>query len=138
MTKPMMGNGRGAVNTDANGLAVQGYDVVAYQTVGRPTRGSEQFTATHEGATYRFASAENRDRFVAEPERYAPAYGGYCAMGVALGQKIDISPTAYTVVDGRLYLNKNWLTSTRWRFDIPGNNRKSDANWPTVMRIPSF
>lgn len=138
MTKPTMGSGHGAVNTDANGLAVQGYDVVAYQTVMRPTRGTEQFTATHNGATYRFASAANRDRFVAEPERYVPAYGGYCAMGVALGRKIDISPTAYTVVAGRLYLNKDWFTSRRWRLDVPGNNVTSDSNWPAVMRIPGF
>lgn len=138
MAKPMMGMGHGAVNTDANGLAVQGYDVVAYQTAMQPTRGAEQFTATHGGATYRFASAANRDRFMAEPARYLPAYGGYCAMGVAGGRKFDIDPSAFTVVEGRLYLNKDARTRTMWMRDIPGNNAKSDANWPAVMRISGF
>lgn len=138
MAKPMMGMGHGAVNTDASGLAVQGYDVVAYQTVMQPTRGSEQYTATHGGATYRFASAENRDRFVAEPAKYVPAYGGYCAMGVAGGRKFDVDPTAYTVVEGRLFFNKDARTRTAWMRDIPGNNTKADANWPAVMRITGF
>lgn len=138
MAKPMMGMGRGAINTDAAGLAVQGYDVVAYQTAMQATRGVAQFTATHEGATYRFASAENRDRFLAEPARYVPAYGGYCAMGVAVNRKFDIDPMAFTIVDGRLYLNKDLGTRRAWMRDIPGNNAKADTNWPNVMRIAGF
>lgn len=138
MAKPMMGMGRGAINTDASGLALQGYDVVAYQTAMQPTRGSEEFTATHDGATYRFASAENRDRFRADPARYLPAYGGFCAMGVAVGRKFDVDPLAFTVVDGRLYLNKDLGTRRMWMRDISGNNVKADANWPTVQRIAGF
>lgn len=138
MDKPMMGMGRGAINTDANGLAVQGYDVVSYHTAAQPARGLEQFTATHEGATYRFASAENRDRFMAEPARYKPAYGGYCAMGVAANRKFDVDPMAFTIVEGRLYLNKDMGTRRAWMRDIPGNNSKADANWPNVMRLAGF
>lgn len=138
MAKPPMGQGRGAVNTDDAGLAVQGYDVVAYQTAMQATRGIPQFTATHDGATYRFASAENRDRFVADPARYIPAYGGYCAMGVAVNRKFDIDPLAFTLVEGRLYLNKDMGTRRAWMRDVPGNNMKADANWPQVMRLAGF
>lgn len=133
-----MGGGRGVLNTDADGLALKGYDPVAYQTAMQPMVGSPAFTAMHEGATYRFASAENRDRFVADPARYAPMYGGYCAMGVAGGRKFDIDPMAFTVVEGRLYMNKDLRTRRAWMRDIPGYNAKADANWPTVRALRGF
>lgn len=131
-------DGRGAVNLNANGVILHGYDAVAYHTAGEPVMGSEEFTATHDGATYRFASAANRDTFLADPARYAPAYGGYCAMGVAVGQKYDVRPEAFRIVDGRLYMNKDLRTQRAWARDIPGNNDKADTNWPQVMRLPGF
>jgi len=96
-----------AINIDASGLALKGYDPVAYFPIGAPTLGKVQFTATHQGATYRFASTANRDTFTASPAQYAPAYGGFCAMGVALEKKLDVDPQAWRVVDGKLYLNVN-------------------------------
>lgn len=119
-------------NVDSSGLALKGYDPVAYFTENKPVPGRADFTALYEGATYRFASAANRDAFAAAPEKYAPQYGGYCAFGLASGYKAPIEPDAWTVVDGKLYLNYNQSVRSRWSSDIPGYVRKADANWPTV------
>jgi YHS domain-containing protein len=119
-------------NVDSSGLALQGYDPVAYFTDQKPLKGKAEFTARHEGATYRFASAANRDAFAAAPQKYAPQYGGYCAFGMAGGYKAPIEPDAWTVVDGKLYLNYNRSVRTKWSSDVPGYIRKADANWPTV------
>ncbi|MEM0899208.1 MAG: YHS domain-containing (seleno)protein [Pseudomonadota bacterium] len=114
-----------------SGFAVAGYDPVAYFD-GAPKRGSSEFTATHGGATYRFVSAANRDKFVANPARYAPQYGGYCAWAVAQGYTAKIDPTAYSVVNGKLYLNFNRSIRSRWENDIPGNIAAGDNNWPNL------
>ena len=123
---------QGGNNVDASGLALKGYDPVAYFTEKRPVAGKREFTATHEGATYRFASAVNRDAFVAAAAKYTPQYGGYCAFGMASGYKAPIEPDAWTIVDGKLYLNYNQSVRSRWSSDVPGFVRKADANWPTV------
>jgi len=122
----------GETNVDSSGLALKGYDPVAYFSEKRPVPGKPELTARHEGATYRFASAANRDAFAAAPATYAPQYGGYCAFGMASGYKAPIEPDAWTVVDGKLYLNYNQSVRSRWSSDIPGFLRKADANWPTV------
>ncbi len=125
-----------ATNTNKDGLALHGYDPVAYFTAGAPTQGQAAFSTTWNGATYRFASAANRDAFMAKPDAYAPQYGGYCAMGVAGGAKFDIDPTAWRVENGRLYLNKDPRTQTVWLRDVPGNIVKADSKWPTVAGKP--
>jgi YHS domain-containing protein len=114
------------------GIAIKGYDAVAYHTEGRPVEGSDEFEAEWNGATWRFANAEHRDLFVADPERYAPAYGGYCAYGVTQGVKPKIDPDAWTIVDDRLYLNLSKSIQERWEQDIPGYIAKADAIWPTI------
>ncbi len=131
-TKAMHAEGAHSQNTDAAGIAVKGYDVVAYQTQNAAVAGSAAFVATHQGATFRFASAANRDAFVAQPARFLPQYGGYCAMGVAVGRKFDIDPKAFRVVDGKLYLNKDVATQRMWLRDVPGHVMKGDAQWATV------
>lgn len=88
-------------------VAIKGYDPVACFTDGRPVPGVPEFHATRGGATRRFATAVHRDLFVADPERYAPQYGGYCACAVAQGTTADIDPAAWTIVDGKLYLNRS-------------------------------
>ena len=113
--------------------AIDGHDPVAYFTEGRPVAGSPQFTHQWNGATWRFASAANRDRFAAAPEKYAPQYGGYCAYGVAGGYAVKIDPQAWSVVDGRLYLNYSRSVQASWKQDVPGFIRKADANWPSVL-----
>ena len=118
-----------------DGYAVHGYDVVAYFTKGRPTKGSDEFQATYDGATYRFASAEHRDIFTADPAKFAPQYGGYCAFGTAMGRKFDGDPNAWKVVDDKLYLNLNKNVQERWLSDVPGFIRGADNNWPVIRSI---
>ena len=120
------------VYSDASG-AIRGYDPVAYFTEGRPLKGSKEFTHRWNGAEWRFASAENRARFAAAPEKYAPQYGGYCAFGVAGGYAVKIEPDAWSVVDGKLYLNYDRSVQASWKKDVPGYIRKADANWPAVL-----
>jgi YHS domain-containing protein len=120
------------VYSDAAG-AIRGYDPVAYFTQGAPVKGSKEFTHRWNGATWRFASAENRDRFAAAPEKYAPQYGGYCAYGVASGYAVKIEPDAWSVVDGKLYLNYDRSVQKSWQSDVPGYIRKADAHWPKVL-----
>jgi hypothetical protein len=115
------------------GGAIQGYDPVAYFTEGRPVEGSRQFTHQWNGATWRFASAGNRDRFAQTPEKYAPQYGGYCAYGVANGYAVKIDPAAWSVVDGKLYLNYDHAVQADWKKDVSGYIRRADANWPKAL-----
>lgn len=126
-----------ATNIDGHGLALKGYDPVSYFEAGRPQAGKEQFTAQHDGAIYRFSSAANRDAFIANPARYVPAFGGFCAMGVALEKKLDVDPQAWKVVDGRLYLNVNKDVQKRWLDDVPGNISLANSNWPKLKdKVP--
>jgi YHS domain-containing protein len=114
--------------------AIRGYDPVSYFTEGRPVKGSDQFTHRWKGATWRFSSAENRERFAAAPEEFAPQYGGYCAWAVANNYTASIDPQAWSIVDGKLYLNYSPRVRETWEKDIPGYIRKADANWPAVLR----
>ena len=118
----------------APGLAVHGYDVVAYFRDAAPTQGVSRFATVYKGATYRFASQGNLDEFKANPARYEPAYGGYCAYGVALGGKFDGDPRYWKIVDGKLYLNVSGDIQKEWDKDIPGYLRKSEANWAEIAR----
>jgi YHS domain-containing protein len=114
-------------------LAVSGYDPVAYFTDGRPVEGDARYAYDWQGATWRFANAENLERFKAEPARYAPQYGGYCAWAVSQGYTASADPQAWRVVDGKLYLNYSLDVQQQWQGDIPGNIAKGDANWPKVL-----
>lgn len=117
---------------DEGGLAVRGMDVVAYFLQGRPVAGSAAHTHAWRGATWRFSSAANRDRFASDPERYAPAYGGFCAYAVSEGYTAPIDPAAWRIVDGRLFLNYDRFVQRRWERDIPGRVARADANWPRL------
>ena len=114
------------------GLAVHGYDVVAYFTEGRPTFGRAKHSTVYKDATYRFASDEHLDAFEDDPEKYLPQYGGYCAYGVAVGAKFDGDPHLWRIVDGRLYLNLNEDIQKIWEKKIPGYIKKADPNWPRI------
>lgn len=124
------------VNTE-HGLAVKGYDPVAYFITGKATPGSTQFTATYNGATYRFASADDRDRFVAAPETYAPQYGGYCAIAIALNQIADIDPDEWAIVNNKLYLNNNFFSQSLWSLDKSGYIANGDHNWRLYPKVGS-
>ena len=116
-----------------NRQAVGGYDPVAYFTEGKPVKGDARFETSYQGAQWRFASAENRDRFVATPQRYAPQYGGYCAWAVSEGKTASGDPMFWKIVDQKLYLNYDADVQKKWDKDIPGHIRKADQNWPAVL-----
>lgn len=117
-------------------LAVEGYDVVAYFTDGKPTKGQEQFTADYRGVTYRFANAAHRDAFVAEPKKYVPTYGGWCASALgAKGEKVSIDPTNFKVKDGRLFLFYKSLFAnalTDWNKHEKEWEPAADTNWKKI------
>ena len=115
------------------GAAIRGYDPVAYFTEGKPVEGSRTFTHQWKGATWRFASAQNRDAFAAAPDKYAPQYGGYCAYGVANGYTVSTVPEAWSVIGGKLYLNYSLGVRADWLKDVPGYIRKADGNWPKAL-----
>ena len=113
--------------------AIRGYDAVAYFTESKPVRGNKDYVVEWNGARWYFASAENRDRFEADPNKYAPQYGGYCAWAVANGYTASTDPDAWTVVNGKLYLNYSAGVQQQWAQDIPGNIAKADKNWPNAL-----
>jgi hypothetical protein len=115
------------------GVMLRGFDTVAWFTEGGPRRGSARHQASWEGAIWHFASAENRARFVADPQSFAPRFGGFCAFGVARGYKVDIDPNAWHIEAGRLYLNYNLGVRREWQQDIPGFIAQAEANWPRLM-----
>jgi YHS domain-containing protein len=123
---------KAAVNADAGGIAIRGYDPVAYFTDNKPVAGSPDFKTTHEGATYQFASAANRDAFMKEPAKFAPEYGGFCAYAAALGKKSDIDPAAFKIVDNKLYLNFNADVNKKWSADLPGYVSKANVTWSSI------
>src|SRR5262249_39798851 len=124
------------IDTNWRGLAISGYDPVAYFTLGAATPGSSELTLEWMGATWRFASAANRDAFRAEPERYAPQSGGYCAWAVSNGKTASIGPEAWKIVGGKLYLNYSRDIQKQWEQDVPGNIRRADGNWPRLRGSP--
>lgn len=120
------------VNTNWRGLAIKGFDPVAYFTDSKPVEGSAGFTFEWEGAKWRFASAEHRDTFAKDPEKYAPQFGGYCAWAVSQGYTADIDPEAWKIVGAKLYLNYSPKVQEKWAEDVPGNIAKAEANWPKL------
>ena len=115
------------------GGAIRGYDPVAYHTEGKPVKGKRAHRVEWKEATWSFASAENKALFEGDPEKYAPRYGGYCAWAVSNGYTASIDPDAWSIVDGKLYLNYSLGVRTQWSQDIPGNIAKGDVNWPQLL-----
>jgi YHS domain-containing protein len=115
-------------------VAINGYDPVAYFTAGRPTQGVATFKTTYQGAEFRFANAANRAAFLANPTRYAPQYGGYCAYAVSQGATAGIDPNAWTIVGGKLYLNNSQSIRTRWQADQANYIAAANRNWPNVLK----
>lgn len=120
------------LNASSTGLALQGYDPVAYFTDGAPAKGSYKITSVFNDATYRFSSEENKAQFEANPEAYLPAYGGYCAFGTAMGFKFDGDPNHWKIVDNVLYLNLSQDIQERWEGDIPGFITNANVNWEDI------
>lgn len=119
-------------NTDKTGLAIQGYDPVAYFTDGKAVAGNFQITAEHDGATYRFATEAHRDQFKKAPQKYLPQYGGYCAYGVSLGKKFPADPNTFKVVEGKLYLNLAPPIAEAFNKDLKKNIVNANMQWKTI------
>ncbi|OLF74132.1 hypothetical protein AWH62_08320 [Maricaulis sp. W15] len=122
---------------DRDGRPVGGHDVVSYHTSDAPLPGLDSITAEYNGVTWYFATEDNRDLFVANPARYAPAYDGHCAYALANDRKVRSDPLAYRVVDGVLYMNFSASIQERWERDIPGYLEQSEANWPAHEGEPA-
>lgn len=117
----------------SKGIAIDGYDPVAYFVAGKPVKGSASLSADWGGATWWFSSEENRSTFRSDPVKYAPQYGGYCSKAVSEGHTAKIDPEAWDIVDGKLYLNYSLKVRDLWRKDIPGRIRRADENWPKLL-----
>jgi len=128
------------VGVEGGNIAVSGYDTVSYfEGDGVPVKGSADYTVKYNGVEYHFASAENVEKFKAEPAKFVPAYGGHCAW--AMGAKNSLAPgdpTVYEIVDGRVYLNFNKTVQDDWKKDIPGFIEKAEVNWPKIPSDAKF
>jgi YHS domain-containing protein len=114
--------------------AINGYDSVAYFTVGKPVMGKDAFVFEWMGAKWKFASQANLDLFKANPAKYAPQYGGYCAYGVAQGALVKVEPDQFTVLDGKLYLNFDADVQAKWRKDPAAYIKTADAQFPALLK----
>ena len=117
---------------------ISGYDPVAYFTEGKPMKGNGYNVTDYKGVTYAFATEDNKELFEANPEKYVPAYGGWCAYGVAVGKKFVADPQVWKVVDGKLYLNLDRDIQAKWNQDIPGYIEDANENWQDIRdKAPS-
>ncbi|MEM7670418.1 MAG: YHS domain-containing (seleno)protein [Pseudomonadota bacterium] len=121
------------IYSDFQGFALKGYDTVAYFTEGRAVKGSPAFALEWKETTWHFASAENRDIFAADPGKYVPQYGGYCAWAITKNRLAPINPEIFRVVDGKLYLNLNMKVHQEWIDAIPQMIANGDENWPDAL-----
>lgn len=122
-------------NLGADKVAISGYDPVAYSTLHKALKGRQDLSATHRGVTYYFANEEHRKLFTASPDKYLPAYGGWCATAMAKGKKVEIDPTNFKVTNGRLFLFfKAFYANaiTDWNKDESNLTAKANANWKTI------
>ena len=126
-------NAGNLVNVDKQGLALQGYDPVAFFTEGKPVRGDQAISTSYQGAAYRFASEEHRTAFQKEPGRYTPAFGGFCAYAVSRGYTASVEIETWQLIDGRLVLNYDQKIKGLFDADREGNMKKADSNWPGLL-----
>jgi YHS domain-containing protein len=120
------------------GLALRGYDPVAYFAEGKPVIGKAMYTATYNKAAYQFATEANLQAFKANPEKYVPQYGGFCAFGASVGAKFDADPQLWKIVADKLYLNLNPDIQEQWEKDIPRHISKADKHWPAIKdKVPA-
>ncbi len=125
-----------AINVDAHGLALGGYDPVAYFDNGEPTPGLDTISASYEGARYLFANEGHRKTFLSNPKNYVPEFGGFCAVGTSFGEKVDIDPETGQVVKGKLYVNSGSKAQGIFDKDTSGTITRAEGNWSTVKDKP--
>lgn len=120
-----------------NNQAIYGYDTVAYFTDNRSVKGNKKINYEWRGADWHFASTEHRELFIAEPEKYAPQYGGYCAYAMSDGRLVAVDEDAFTIHEGKLYLNYNESVMKQWRTDMVKTIAEADALYPTLVDLPA-
>jgi YHS domain-containing protein len=121
------------VNTDPSGVAIQGYDPVAFFTDHQPVKGDPKFVVKRDGAIYFFASKEHKELFTQDPAKYEPCFGGYCAYGVSRDKLVEIDVDAFQIVDGKLLLQYSKGVRDDFNKDARGNLAKADTNWPALV-----
>lgn len=124
---------KGLFGYEDSGVAIRGYDSVAYFTQSKAVEGLDDFSTNWSGATWKFSSQDHLDLFVNDPEQYAPQYGGYCAYGVAQGNLVKIEPELWTIVDGKLFLNFDKKVQQQWKKDIPGFIITADSKFEQLL-----
>ncbi len=127
--------GKTLVSTDRNGIALEGFDPVAYFTDKQPIKGDAKIEATFNGALYHFVSQEHRETFEKNPLKYAPAYGGYCGYAASVGKVRPANPKLWSIVDGQLIVQHTQGAVDLWEKDVPGNKAKADTNWPRLVAV---
>ena len=120
------------INVDAKGVALRGYDPVAYFEDGKPARGAENLSASYGGARYLFASEAHRKLFLENPKKYIPQYGGFCAVGTSYDEKVDVDPETGKIVNGKLYLNNSPKVLEIFEHDTQNTISRADQKWPIV------
>jgi YHS domain-containing protein len=131
---PAMAQTKKLLNLDKNGIAIKGYDPVAFFTQNKPVKGNPQFASDYNGARYLFASAEDKATFDANPGKYEPQFGGFCAYGVSQGHTASIKIDTFQIVDGRLLFNYDLDVKKEFQKDTQGNLKKADQNWPGIVQ----
>ena len=115
-----------------DGIAINGYDAVAFFTEQKPVKGDKQFSYAYKNVDWLFSNSANRELFKTSPEKYAPQYGGYCAFGTADGHKAPTQADTWTIVDDKLYFNYNLKVKDLWNKNMQAYIEKADKNWPTI------
>jgi YHS domain-containing protein len=123
-----------ALFSSRTGIAINGYDTVAYFTANKAVKGLDNLAYDWKGAKWKFATAANLDLFKANPEKYAPQYGGYCAYGVTQGYLVKVDPEQFTVRDNKLYLNYDADVQAKWLKDVPGYIGSADQKFPQLLQ----
>ena len=121
-----------AGQNSTNTVGLNGYDAVSYHTDQKAVKGNGNYVVNHNGVTYLFSSEQNKVDFEKNPDKYLPAYGGYCAFGVAIGKKFSADPEVWEIVDGILYLNLDQGIQKEWHKDTAENIKKADKNWKKI------
>jgi YHS domain-containing protein len=130
---PVFAQTKTLLNLDKTGVAIQGYDPVAFFTDKKPVKGDPKFVAKHDGAIYQFASKEHKDLFKADPAKYEPEFGGYCAYGVSRNKLVEIDVDAFQIVDGKLLLQYSKSVRDDFNADAKGNLAKANTNWTSLV-----
>jgi len=117
-----------------SGIAIRGFDTVAYFTLGKAVKGNEAFATEYHGATWHFASLEHLELFKAQPDKYTPQYGGYCAYGVAVDSLVKIDGNSWDIIDGKLYLNYNKSLQKKWRKNIATYVQTADEKIDDLLK----